>query len=182
MPPDTDHLYVISGGPGCGKTTLLSALAAAGYATVAESARAVLQDEIAGGGETPPWADQGRFARAIFERDLAKWRAHLDLPGPVFFDRALPEAAAIWQSNGLAIPPDVCAAIAECRFNRTVFVAPYWPAIYRQDAERKQTHQEAAYYAALTGPTYAAYGYTPVVLPLASVEERVAFVLERIGA
>jgi predicted ATPase len=182
MPSETNPLFVISGGPGCGKTTLLIALAEAGHATVAESARAVIRDEIATGGEAPPWADQGRFARAILERDLAKWRAHADRSGPIFFDRALPETAAIWESNGLAVPPDVRAAIAGCRFNRTVFVAPYWPAIYHQDAERKQTHEEAAYYAALTGPTYAAFGYVPVELPVAPVAERVAFVLERIGA
>ena len=43
MPPRTDHLHVISGGPGCGKTTLLMALAEAGHATVAESARAIFE-------------------------------------------------------------------------------------------------------------------------------------------
>ena len=181
MPPQTDHLYVISGGPGCGKTTLLTALAEAGYATVAESARAVIRDEIIAGGEPPPWADPGRFARAIFERDLAKWRAHLARPGPIFFDRALPETAAIWESNGLAVPPDVRAAIDTCRFNPTVFVAPYWPDIYCQDAERKQTPEQAAHYAALTAPTYAAAGYRPVELPRVPVAERVAFVLQGIS-
>ena len=94
---------------------------------------------------------------------------------------ALPETAAIWESNGLAVPPDVRAAIDTCRFNPTVFVAPYWPDIYCQDAERKQTPEQAAHYAALTAPTYAAAGYRPVELPRVPVAERVAFVLQGIS-
>ena len=88
---------------------------------------------------------------------------------------------AIWEGNGLPVPADVRAAIKDCRFSRTVFVAPYWAEIYCQDEERKQTHEEAAYYAGITGPLYAATGYEVVELPRVPVMERVAFLLQRLG-
>ena len=68
------------------------------------------------------------------------------------------------------------------RYNRRVFVAPPWPAIYTRDAERKQTPEEAVrtYEALVTA--YTKCGYELVSLPLVSVEERVRFVLAEIDA
>jgi predicted ATPase len=45
---------VISGGPGAGKTTLLGELAALGYATVEESARAIIAERLAAGKSRRP--------------------------------------------------------------------------------------------------------------------------------
>ena len=67
-------------------------------------------------------------------------------------------------------------------YNSKVFVAPPWPAIFAQDAERKQTPDEAEWtYRALVG-TYADYGYELVELPRVSVAERVEFVLKQVGS
>ena len=48
---------VITGGPGAGKTTLLTELGRRGFATVAESARALIAERLAAGqGPRPdPW-------------------------------------------------------------------------------------------------------------------------------
>jgi predicted ATPase len=68
------------------------------------------------------------------------------------------------------------------RYNARVFIAPPWPEIFAQDAERKQTLDEAEQtYRALTA-TYADYGYALVELPRASVSERAAFVMEQVRA
>jgi predicted ATPase len=72
-------------------------------------------------------------------------------------------------------------AVAVFRYSRRVFVAPPWPAIFRQDAERKQTLDEAERtYEALIA-AYGNLGYELVKLPRLSVEDRVRFVLDRIG-
>ena len=47
---ETDGLFVITGGPGSGKTTLIEALAAAGVATSPEVGRAIIREEMAVGG------------------------------------------------------------------------------------------------------------------------------------
>jgi len=46
MPQFLNHVPV-AGGPGAGKTTLLAELAARGYATVEESARAIIRERLA---------------------------------------------------------------------------------------------------------------------------------------
>jgi len=62
-----------------------------------------------------------------------------------------------------------------------VFIAPPWPAIFEQDAERKQTlvEAEATYHAMVEA--YAGFGYELVSLPLAPVAERAAFVRGQIA-
>jgi predicted ATPase len=62
---------IVTGGPGAGKTTLLAELAARGYATVDESARAIIAERLARGESPRP--DQGAFAREILRRDIDKY-------------------------------------------------------------------------------------------------------------
>jgi predicted ATPase len=45
---------IVTGGPGAGKTTLLAELAARGYATVEESARAIIRERLARGASRRP--------------------------------------------------------------------------------------------------------------------------------
>jgi predicted ATPase len=66
------------------------------------------------------------------------------------------------------------------RYASTVFVAEPWPQIYVQDAERHASFERAV---RSYQPTVAAYeeaGYKICLLPKASVQERVAFILERV--
>ena len=54
--------------------------------------------------------------------------------------------------------------------------------IFTRDAERKQTFEEAGRTCEAMVAGYSSCGYELVVLPLASVGERVRFVLANIGA
>ena len=68
------------------------------------------------------------------------------------------------------------------QYNRTVFIAPPWREIFHPDGERKQDFAEAERtYDALVA-TYSELSCELVELPRASVEERVRFILGRIGA
>jgi predicted ATPase len=50
-----DRLFVITGGPGSGKSTLIDALAGHGIFSMPEAGRSILQDQVAIGGEALPW-------------------------------------------------------------------------------------------------------------------------------
>jgi predicted ATPase len=62
-----------------------------------------------------------------------------------------------------------------------VFLAPPWPEIFTQDAERKQTEAEAIATYNRMHEVYTRLGYSIMQLPLTTVEERVQFVLENIS-
>ena len=61
-----------------------------------------------------------------------------------------------------------------------MFIAPPWPEIFANDAERKQDFAEAARTHAMMAQVYTELGYSLVELPRAPVEDRVDFVLEHV--
>lgn len=176
----TDHLFVITGGPGSGKSSVIGALAAQGVATMPEAGRAIIRAQVAAGGEALPWADRAAFAEQMLGWDLRSHREATGSAGPVILDRGIPDVMGYLRLSGLPVPAHVEHASAAFRYNRAVFIAPHWPAIYAQDAERKQDEGEAAATHDMMARVYIELGYNLVPLPLDSVAERVRFVLERI--
>lgn len=177
-----ERLHVITGGPGSGKTSLIEALARAGYAHTVEAGRAIIQDQLAIDGPALPWRDPSAFAELMLSWELRSYRMAEAMAGPVFFDRGVTDLVGYLTLVGQPVPAHVTRAAERFRYNRRVFVAPPWPAIYVQDAERKQTPEEAVRtYEALVA-AYSSCGYELVSLPLVSVEARVRFVLDAIGA
>lgn len=176
-----DRLIVITGGPSSGKSTLIAALAAEGFRAMPEAGRAIIQDPVAIGGTALPWADRVLFAELMLAADIRFYREALALSGPVLFDRGIPDVAGYLRLCGLPAGPHVEQACRTLRYARQVFIAPPWAEIFAQDAERKQSLDEAeATYRAMV-EVYSANDYDLVELPLAPVAERVDFVRARIG-
>jgi predicted ATPase len=176
-----DHLHVITGGPGSGKTTLIDALASEGVRPMPEAGRAIIQDQVDIGGTALPWSDREAFATLMLAWEMRSYREAVSASGPIVFDRGIPDVIGYLRLCGLPVPASVLRAAEQRRYANRVFIAPPWPAIFRQDTERKQTLAEAeATYQAMV-EVYSSLGYELVTLPLASVAERARFVGERIG-
>jgi predicted ATPase len=179
---DCERFHVITGGPGSGKTSLIDGLARAGYARTVEAGRAIIQDQLAIDGPALPWRDPSAFAELMLSWELRSYRMAEAMSGPVFFDRGVTELVGYLTLVCRPVPAHIARAAERFRYNRRVFVAPPWPAIYTQDAERKQTPEEAVRTYEAVVAVYSTCGYEVVSLPLVSVEERVRFVLDTIGA
>lgn len=181
MSQDSDRFFIITGGPGAGKTTLLDALAVRGYHRTVEAGRAIIQDQTAIDGPALPWRDPACFAEAMLVWDMRSYRMAEAQPGPVFFDRGVPDLIGYLRLMGLPVPAHMMRAAAQFRYNRLVFVAPFWPEIFATDHERKQSPEEARRTCQTLMDTYQELGFELAMLPQASVEERVRFVLARAG-
>lgn len=97
------------------------------------------------------------------------------------FFRSRRSGRAYLRLSGLPLPEHARAAAKRFRYHQRIFVAPLWPEIFAQDEERKQTLEEAERtHHALVG-VYRELGYELVPLPLATVEERMRFVLIEAG-
>jgi len=176
----SDRFFVITGGPGFGKTTLVEALADLGFPHQPEAGRAIIQDQVAIGGTALPWSDRRAFAELMLSWEMRSYRSGLALEGPVIFDRGVPDVVGYLRLSALPAAPHVEAAARQFRYHRHVFVAPPWPEIFKTDAERKQSFDEAARTCEVMIEVYRSLGYEPVPLPLVPVSERARFVVDRV--
>ena len=166
----------MTGGPGAGKTSLITELARRGFHTIPESGRAIIREEMARGGDTLPWADRMAYAKRMLERDLRAYEDAQALSGPVIFDRGIPDIMGYLTLCRLPVPPDVAASAKAARYNARVFLTPYWDEIFTQDTERKQNRAEAEATCAVMRETYTALGYEITELPRTDIASRADFV------
>ena len=176
-----DRFFVLTGGPGSGKTTLVEALRARGFSTAPEAGRGIIRDQVAIGGPALPWQDRALFAELMLSWELRSWHVMGAQPGPVFFDRGVPDTIGYLRLCGLPVPDHISNAAAQFRYANRVFIAPPWPEIFARDEERKQTLDEAERTFQSVAGVYAELGYELVSLPLAPVEARIQFMLAEAG-
>ncbi|MEG0243693.1 MAG: AAA family ATPase [Pseudomonas sp.] len=174
------YFVVISGCSGGGKSTLLAELHRQGHAIVEEPGRRIVQGEAQTGGQALPWIDMAAFLRRALATALDDHKnARADKGKWVFFDRGLVDASAALQE--LTGEPLLASLGQLHRYHRRVFLAPPWPEIYGQDAERRHDmHAALAEYERLQ-KAYPELGYEVFLLPKASVQERVDFVLSTLA-
>jgi predicted ATPase len=177
---------ILTGGPGAGKTALLSELASLGYPTVDETARAIIADRLARGLSPRPALSE--FAHEILRQDIAKYIAlrQTAREGPAdrqhvrawtFFDRGLVDALGLVQDVAPMPAADTTALLATYPFHPLVFILPPWEAIYVTDAERDQSFTEAVAVHGTLARWYGACGYELHEVPRLPVAERARYVL-----
>lgn len=181
MNSSAERFFIVTGGPGSGKSTLIEALHKRGYARSIGAGRGIIQDQMAIGGRALPWIDPLFFAELMLSWEMRSYHLANEAKGPVFFDRGVPDVLGYLRLMNLPVPEHVRKAADIFLYNRRVFIAPPWKDIFQQDRERKQDFDEAIRtYDALTD-TYASLHYELVELPCVSIEERLTFVLATVA-
>lgn len=178
----TRRFFVITGGPGSGKSTLLAALEKLGYARSIEAGRGIIQDQVRIGGRALPWNNRELFAEMMLAWEMRSYHLAEQSSGTVFFDRGVPDVSGYLRLLGLNEPQHIRNAAEAFRYHRYVFIAPPWREIFRQDEERKQDFAEAIRTYEALAAAYRAYAYELIELPRVSVDERVRFILQKIGS
>lgn len=173
------HRFVIAGGPGSGKSSLLHALSMSGEICYPEISRRLIREQHASGGDMLPWRDLRGFALECARRMI------LDIDASArhrrcFFDRGLPDLIG-YLTHGGQKPPAEWLRKSDA-YARTVFFAPPWRQIFVQDSERPQTFQEASALGAHVRDAYSDCGFRVVELMRGTVEERAEQVLRHIAS
>ena len=166
---------ILSGGPGAGKTTLISELSARGYLTVSESAREVIAERLASGDSPRP--EPAAFALEVLRRDKAKYAAVAEQADLVFFDRSPIESLAMVHEASPLPMPKLQAELDSFVFHSVVFMLPPWEEIYQTDSERDHTFAHAVRVHSSLVRWYKGCGFSVHQVPQLPVSARATHVL-----
>ena len=102
-----DHLFVVTGGPGAGKSALIEALSRRGVCSMPEAGRAIIREQVAIGGAALPWGDRALYAELMLGWELRSFHeaeAMAALPGSARFivsrtgAARMPPVRLVWHS------------------------------------------------------------------------------------
>ncbi|MBZ5657401.1 MAG: AAA family ATPase [Acidobacteriia bacterium] len=183
MSHNNPNLFIISGGPGSGKTTVLLELARLGFQYAPEVARQIIQEQVQAGETALPWQDREAYTRLMLQRSVAGYLQHTPALSPVFSDRGIPDTLCYARLIGLH-DSDLISSIQDAcrryRYAPTVFLAPPWKQIYETDSERRQDFVEAERTFEQMAEVYQECGYQLSELPKRTPFARARFILKQL--
>ncbi|MEN7547582.1 AAA family ATPase [Rapidithrix thailandica] len=177
-----ENFFVITGGPGVGKTTLLDELNRKGFCCVPEVAREIIKEQMSSKGDALPWGNKRLYMQLMLERSVESYQETVKTDtSPIFFDRGILDTLCYAKLIEAEVTKEMEHYARKFRYNFKVFLLPPWKAIYQTDTERKQSWEEAVATYEMMVETYEYYGYNVIEVPKSSVEERVEFILKHIS-
>lgn len=182
---DTGPRVVVTGGPFSGKTTLVEALGARGHRTAPEAAITVIAEltEAMGLEAQAAWRHEHRdaFQVRIIEKQVELEEAAAGGTGPLFLDRGRLDGVAYCRVFDTPVPAALEAACRELPYDRVVLLDTLTDFDGRKDTGRTSDRERSLKIRDELARTYAERGLEPLVVPEASIDERVALVLAALG-
>jgi predicted ATPase len=169
---------IITGGPGCGKSSIIAELEKRGYPVAHEKAREVIQEQIQLGSNKVPWDDILGFSRLVVDKIVSfPYSEKL-----YFMDRSSLDVEGYLRNGNVEYDKNDFASVHKSMtYNKKVFFAPFWKEIYTTDEERKETDEEALQISAFIKSVYIEYGFELIDIPKLTIEKRTDFILSELS-
>lgn len=170
---------VISGGPGTGKTSLIKGICNQGYTVFKEYSRTIIEEGKLKGKANFFLSNPYEFSELLFlgrKEQFEKANSIIfDSNRPyLFFDRAIHDTYAYLDALGKS---DFYWKDKVSPFKYDlIFLLDPWKSIYKKDAQRMETFEEALEYFPFIKKAYE-QNHSVVIVPKVSIEKRVAFIL-----
>lgn len=170
--PGRVRKYVLTGGPGIGKTTMIELLATRGHQVLPEAARMVIEVEQGKDGGVLPWTDLEGFQYKVADLQLELEDGIQSREA--FLDRGIIDGFGYSTLGGVKAP-EIIHELGKNRYEK-IFILDPLPT-YENDSARKENRDEALRIHGAIENAYKHFGYDPISVPVLPPEERVLFIL-----
>jgi predicted ATPase len=167
----TKKLYIITGGSGTGKSTVLEILKQRGFGVVEETARR----EFA---KNPSLDRRDPQLQVYFAKIRAAEEARLQ--GICFLDRSIIDNLAYLEKYGLQTPAELTALIRQSKYEKEVFFMSMPPEERHGAPQTKNTYEASLKEHEALARIYEEHGYRIINVPFAPYAWQAAFILEKV--
>jgi predicted ATPase len=179
---------VITGGPSVGKTSLVEHLKSMEYICFPEVIREFTIEETENKNAENLKSNPIVFAddsllfnqRLIAGRSKQYQESKLLNTDYIFFDRGLPDVLAYMDFFDQSYDATFTKACEDMAYDM-VFILPPWESIFALDGERYESYEELIQLNECLTERYTHFGNIPIVVPKASVSQRVQFILNKLA-
>jgi predicted ATPase len=169
--------YVITGGPGSGKTTTVNLLRQRGYTTTMEHARHYIDTQrITGKTVAEIRKNQREFQKGVLDMQIEQ-EASLSPNEIVFLDRALPDALAYYRYLNIPIDKKLENVLKGVAYKK-IFILDLLPLV--NDYARVEDGEEQKKIHSMITEVYKSLPFPVIHVPVLNPEERVGFVLKNL--
>jgi len=165
--------YILTGGPGTGKSTLLMELHKRGIYAMKEAAEYLIQRGIR------PENGLESFQRKLLETQL-EWEREIPLEIKIAFsDRGIPDGIAYYKIGNLEPPKKLLEAARNTNYAGIFILDPLLT--YQNTDVRRENEETALRIHEEIKRVYEELGYKPFRIPNSSLKYRTEFTLDMIG-
>lgn len=170
--------FVVSGGPGVGKTSTLEELTTRGYFVVPEASRRIITAEqekeriISGYLPILPWTNIERFQEYVLE-EQEKLESKLN-EEIVFLDRGKIDLLGYAAHFNITLKSSLIQKILTADYEKVFLLDPL--PTYEKDAARHESREEGLQIHHAIAKAYQSHHFTVISVPVMSIPERADFI------
>jgi len=163
--------YVLTGGPGDGKTTLIKTLKKMGYKTIPEAATCIIKSALNKGLPNPTHGGHvSEFQEAVAKKQW-KVESKIKTDEIIFLDRGIIDGLAYCEKHKVPTPPPSLIEKPRLVNYTKVFVLDFIKEEYQKDSIRVENLKEAMIIHDLIVKHYTLLGYSPISVPPFQISE-----------
>ena len=171
---------VITGGPGTGKSAIISELLGRGHNCMLEISRQITRDARLNGTDQLFLTNPLLFSELLLEGRIKQYIQANNLDSElVFMDRGIPDVLAYMDYIGDTYPKEFIDTCKNHVYDHVFILSP-WQEIYTSDNERYENFEQAVKIHHHLLNTYEKYEYNLIDVPFERVEKRTDHILDMI--